>query len=317
MKKPELPTNEPFRLGSLRALDILDTVPEDKFDRLTRMAQRLFNVPIALISLVDSNRQWFKSCVGLSASETPREVSFCGHAILSDDVFVINNALEDERFADNPLVADDPKIRFYAGCPLKSLAGHRFGTLCIIDSQPREFDSNDLATLKDLAKTIEGELAITQMVMFDEALGISNRRGFIAIGTQSLNYCLEHNIPAQVAVLEVEISQPTADKSALKKIAPEERNRALRIFSTQLNALLTESEFFAHLDTEYRFGLITVKINHEETINKLRQIQQHFDQLNSKPNVLFNFQFKFGVAEKLTGICDLSQHITSAQAQLS
>lgn len=115
MLEPPIPPDEQQRLAVLRSLHILDTPPEERFDRITRTAQRLFNVPIALISLIDAHRQWFKSCQGLPVSETPRGISFCGHAILADTPLIIPDALLDPRFADNPLVTGEPRIRFYAG----------------------------------------------------------------------------------------------------------------------------------------------------------------------------------------------------------
>ena len=123
MKTPELPADERTRLEILRSLKILDTLPEERFDRLTRLARKLFDVPIALVSLVDVNRQWFKSSAGLDATETPREISFCGHAILGDDILVVSDTQLDERFHDNPLVTGGPAIRFYAGCPLTGANG--------------------------------------------------------------------------------------------------------------------------------------------------------------------------------------------------
>ena len=119
MKAPATSIDEAVRLTTLRSLDILDSLGEERFDRLTRMAKQMFRVPIALVSLVDENRQWFKSCVGLDVSETSRDISFCGHAILGDEVFVISDTLKDDRFSDNPLVLEDPHIRFYAGCPIR------------------------------------------------------------------------------------------------------------------------------------------------------------------------------------------------------
>ena len=121
MLEPPLPPDEAMRLAALRSLNILDTPAEERFDRITRLAQRLFDVPIALVSLVDTNRQWFKSCQGLDASETPRSISFCGHAILEDGPLIIEDATKDQRFADNPLVTGPPDIRFYTGQPLKKL----------------------------------------------------------------------------------------------------------------------------------------------------------------------------------------------------
>ena len=164
MKTPDIPQDESCRLESLRSLDILDTSPEERFDRLTRMAKKLFNVPIALVSLIDENRQWFKSCVGLNVSETSRDVSFCGHAILGDGIFIIPDATADERFADNPLVTGEPHVLFYAGCPLKAWNGQKLGTICIIDHTPRTLDQGELDAFRDLAAMAERELAAVQMV---------------------------------------------------------------------------------------------------------------------------------------------------------
>jgi len=164
MKKPEIPLNEAIRLDALRALNILDTPGEERFDRITRVARRHFNVPIALVSLIDTGRQWFKSRQGLDASETPRDISFCGHAILSNNIFNIPNALKDERFVDNPLVTGPPGIRFYAGAPLHAPGDQRIGTLCIIDDKPREFSSDELTVLRDLADFVEAELERTKLL---------------------------------------------------------------------------------------------------------------------------------------------------------
>lgn len=160
MQEPTIPSNEALRLAALRSLNILDTPPEERFDRITRLAQRVFDVPIALVSLVDTNRQWFKSCQGLDVSETPRSISFCGHAILHDIPLVIPDASKDPRFADNPLVTSPPNIRFYAGQPLKAGDGSRIGTLCIIDRKPHQLTQSDLESLRDLAVMVEDELNI-------------------------------------------------------------------------------------------------------------------------------------------------------------
>lgn len=159
MKTPDLPPDESHRLSGLDELRILDTPPEERFDRLTRLAARTFDTPIALISLVDSDRQWFKSRHGLEASETGRDISFCSHAILREEPRVVENALTDERFSDNPLVTGDPNIRFYAGAPLHDQHGHRVRTLCVIDSRPHTFDTSDRTLLRDLADLVEREFS--------------------------------------------------------------------------------------------------------------------------------------------------------------
>ncbi len=158
MLEPAIPLDEEIRLATLRGLNILDTQPEERFDRLTRLARNLIGVPIAVVSLVDTNRQWFKSCQGLDATETPRNISFCGHAILEDELFVVPDASLDPRFADNPLVAGAPHIRFYAGQPLKAGNGSRLGTLCVIDSKPHQLTQLERDSLCDLAKLVEIEL---------------------------------------------------------------------------------------------------------------------------------------------------------------
>lgn len=153
-----LPLDEDARLYALRQLDILDTDPEEAFDRIARLASFAFGVPIVLISLVDEDRQWFKSHHGIAACETPRSMSFCAHAVLSKRMLVVEDALDDERFADNPLVTDAPNIRFYAGAPLRLGDGQVVGTLCLIDAAPRTFDDNQAAMLGEFAQLVEREL---------------------------------------------------------------------------------------------------------------------------------------------------------------
>jgi signal transduction histidine kinase len=151
-------------MAALRALELLDTPREERFDRITRTAQRLLHAPIALITLVDVERQWFKSCQGLGISETPRSVSFCAHAIAADDILVVPDAHLDPLFVDNPLVTGPPYIRFYAGKPVRSPSGHRMGTLCVIDTEPRTGLSDDeAAALTDLAAWAELEFSVVTM----------------------------------------------------------------------------------------------------------------------------------------------------------
>lgn len=150
-----IPSNESERIASLRRMLLLSTPDEEGFDRVTRTAQRLFKVPIALVSLIDENRQWFKSCIGLPVRETGRDVSFCGHAILNNELFVIEDARKDARFADNPLVTSPPHVIFYAGRPLRNAEGFNVGTLCIIDHEPRLFSDDDRRSLQDMGYWIE------------------------------------------------------------------------------------------------------------------------------------------------------------------
>jgi GAF domain-containing protein len=155
-----IPKNENKRLRVLWQYDILDTVPEEVFDDLTDLAARICGAPIALISLVDENRQWFKSKQGLTAVETSRDVSLCSHAILQRELFIIPDASKDPRFARNRLVVSDPKIRFYAGAPLITPDGHALGTLCVIDQVPRELTEDQKQALRLLARHVMVQLEL-------------------------------------------------------------------------------------------------------------------------------------------------------------
>lgn len=216
-----IPANEAERLASLRRMLLLSTPDEAAFDRVTRTAQRLFDTPIALLSLIDADRQWFKSCIGLPVRETGRDVSFCGHAILDDGLFVIENALADPRFADNPLVTGAPRVIFYAGRPLKNAEGHRIGTLCVIDHQPRRFSPADRQALDDLGCWMEalflnrdlGDAERTLLAELDEArrdslldpmLNIWHPQAIQQLLERECLRAMRHNLPLAVATVRLE-----------------------------------------------------------------------------------------------------------------
>ena len=159
MSAPET-QRERQRLKILWEYQVLDTVPEEVFDQLTELAAHICEAPIALISLVDENRQWFKSKVGISLSQTSRDVSFCAHAIRQSGLFLISDATKDPRFAQNPLVVSDPKIRFYAGAPLVTPDGHALGTLCVIDTVPRKLKPDQQQAMQVLARHVVSQLEL-------------------------------------------------------------------------------------------------------------------------------------------------------------
>jgi len=156
---PAKPANDKQRLETLRGYEILDTEPEASFDDLTLLASYVCQTPVALISLIDADRQWFKSKVGVSVSETSRDIAFCASAILQPDVFIVPDASMDERFAENPLVAADPRIRFYAGATLMA-DGHALGTLCVLDRVPRQLTEEQVEALRALRRQVLAQLEL-------------------------------------------------------------------------------------------------------------------------------------------------------------
>ncbi|MDA0322328.1 MAG: sensor domain-containing diguanylate cyclase [Verrucomicrobia bacterium] len=252
MKAPPKPSNETKRLETLHALEILDTPPEERFDRHTRLAKRLFGVDIALISLIDADRQWFKSKQGLDADETSRDISFCGHAILDDEVLVVPDAEKDARFADNPLVAGGPEIRFYAGYPLSAPDGSKLGTLCLIDGQPRTLSDEELALLRDLGAMVEAEPVAAQLATIDDLTRLTNRRGLLHGGEYALAMCRRFNHPATLLFIDIDAFKAINDEHGHA-----EGDHALTEFSKILLGAFRSSDLVARLSGDEFCVLLT------------------------------------------------------------
>jgi diguanylate cyclase (GGDEF)-like protein len=291
MKTPEIPPNEVARLQTLRSFDILDTPQEERFDRLTRMARRLFDVPIALVSLVDKDRQWFKSRIGLPVSETPRDISFCGHSILGEEVFIIPDASSDERFQDNPLVIDKPNIRFYAGCPLRALNGTQMGTLCIIDDKPRDFSEADLSALTDLAAMAEQELAALQLAVLDELTEISNRRGFMTLVGYAICMCVRQKISASLVFFDLDKFKLINDT-----YGHSEGDRALVTFAKILHKTLRESDLVARIGGD-EFAALLFDTPKASALDVILRLQARLDVYNDKSPHDYQIDFSFGVVD--------------------
>ncbi|MFZ4729319.1 MAG: sensor domain-containing diguanylate cyclase [Pseudanabaena sp.] len=277
MKAPEYPKNEDIRVAALLSLDILDTEPEERFDRLTRIAKRLFKVPIALVSFVDINRQWFKSCQGLEVKEMPRDISFCGHAILGDDIFIISDTLLDDRFYDNPLVINEPRIRFYAGIPLVISNEIRVGTLCLIDREPRILSEEDKELLRDLGQMAVQDLTLVQLATIDELTQISNRRGFSALALHALSLCKRMNKPASLFFFDLDFFKEINDR-----FGHAEGDIALINFSKILKDVFRESDVVGRLGGDEFVALLT-NANQAETsliLHRLKKVLEDFNTQN-------------------------------------
>lgn len=289
MEAPATPDNEENRLNALHSLNVLDTPPEERFDRLTRLAKRMFDVPIALVSLVDDDRQWFKSCIGLSVSETPRDISFCGHTILGNDIFIIPDTHTDERFADNPLVLNDPFIRFYAGCPLRHLDGSMLGTLCIIDQKPRNINEEDLDALSDLAELAARELMAIELATLDELTKISNRRGFIKLAQHSLTICARQKIPASLVFLDLNNFKPINDT-----FGHAEGDTALIAFSDLMKESFRRSDVFARLGGD-EFAILLTDTLTEPAGKTMMRFRHALEQYNKTANRGYDIAFSEGI----------------------
>ncbi|WP_019528754.1 sensor domain-containing diguanylate cyclase [Dasania marina] len=288
MISPEIPEDEQRRLETLRALKILDSAPEERFDRLTRMAKRMFGVPISLVSLVDSDRQWFKSKQGLDAEETPRDISFCGHAILGEGAFIIPNALDDERFKDNPLVLEAPNIRFYAGCPLKVSNGSKLGTLCLIDKEPRELDEEDIQLLTDLAAMAEQEIAAIQLATLDELTMISNRRGFMTLAEHTVNLCKRKKLPVTVMLFDLDKFKPINDT-----YGHAEGDRALITFTNVMREVFRESDVFARIGGDEFVALLS-DTDDAAVQQVLERLAANLDEVNQAAQRGYDIEYSVG-----------------------
>jgi len=291
MLTPEKLENEDFRLNTLRSLNILDTPPEERFDRLTRMAKRIFNVPIAVVSLVDANRQWFKSCVGLSVRETSRDVSFCGHAILEDGILMVSDALADKRFYDNPLVINDPYIRFYAGCPLKAPNGSKLGTLCLIDVKPRGLDDEERGLLLDLALMAEQEIFTAQLATMDDLTLLSNRRGFEALAQHALNFCKRTGKPASMLFFDLNDFKNINDT-----FGHSAGDQALVVFADVLRNTFRDSDVIGRLGGDEFVALLTDTTS-AGSMDLLGRLKQTIDSFNREARNGYDIRYSAGLIE--------------------
>jgi hypothetical protein len=251
MDIPLIPSNESERLKSLQRLNILDSPEEGRYDRITTAVAEMFDVPITLISLIDSERQWFKSKFGLEVSETPRDISFCGHAILGSAAFVVPDTLKDSRFFDNPLVTCAPDIRFYAGQPISSPSGEMIGTLCIIDSKPRDFDVVSILMLKKIASIIELEFANKNQKSRCPESGFTNNFGFHQLADHALTVCRQSQIPVSIAYFYI------GGLTGLKYKNDTQYQQALEVLKDSFQLALTNSDLISRYDDDGFVSLLS------------------------------------------------------------
>ncbi len=289
MEAALIPANETVRLERLCSLNILDTPADERFDRITRLAQRVFSAPIALVSLIDTNRQWFKSAQGLTVRETPREISFCGHALLQELPLIIPDALNDQRFFDNPLVTHAPHIRSYVGCPLRVADGSKIGTLCIIDRIPRLYSSEDLGLLRDLADIVEQELAAIELATIDELTQLTNRRGILTHASHELDLCKRLNVPATALFFDLNRFKQINDQ-----FGHAEGDHALKTFATLLSQTFRTCDLVARLSGD-EFFVLAIDCTAENAQQIIDTLKRALEGHNRASNAGYEIDFSVGL----------------------
>ena len=262
-----IPADEALRQRDLERLGVLNHPGDEHFERLVRLASTVLETPIALISLVDGERQWFLAHHGLEATETPREMAFCAHAIAGDETLVVPDARQDPRFCTNPLVVDDPKICFYAGAPLQSRDGHNLGTLCVIDRLPRHFSGNQVRLLEDLAQLVLRELELRRQAILHPISGLAQRSSFVEQTEPELTRARQSGQPLALLALQLDHfsqvrhrwGQPTSDQ-------------ALRDVAAFLHSQICPQDLLGQIGDQ-DFGVLMVNVELEAAMERAEAIR--------------------------------------------
>lgn len=280
---------EQQRLKALDILKIMDTPAEQRFDRITRLAKRMFDVPIALITLLDEDRQWFKSKIGMDVSETPREHAFCSYTIEQEKCLVVNDASLDSRFSDNPYVVNPPYIRFYAGFPFRASTGEKLGSLCLIDTKPRYISERETKFLGELALMVEEEIAANQLLCEDHLTGLLNRRGFEFRANHILKLCRDQDCEASLIYFDLDNFKYINDLHG-----PQAGDTALLQFAKLLNRTFRESDLIGRIGGD-EFVVLMVNQSDTDPSAILDRLSNTVDAYNQSIHSDIHLYYSFGI----------------------
>lgn len=286
MSAPNTGIDETQRLQTLNALKILDTPQEERFDRITRLAQRLLDVPIALFSLVDENRIWFKSRLGFDATEVQRHGAFCDHALHNETVFVVDDTIKDARFCDSPAVKDG--VRFYAGCPVSAADGSRLGTLCVLDVVPRHIEAEDIDLMQDLGQMVEDELSNLTMATTDALTKLANRRGFHMIAEPMIALCQRAWHPATVVIFDLDNLKQINDE-----LGHAAGDLAIKDFAKLLLKVFRDSDVVARVGGD-EFCVLLTDPKHAKPSVPIERLQRRVDAHNAESGRSYALAFSAG-----------------------
>jgi diguanylate cyclase (GGDEF)-like protein len=288
MGKPNTTSDETLRLQTLNALKILDTPQEERFDRITKLAQRVLDVPVALFSLVDENRIWFKSRQGLESTEMPRHGALCDYALQCETVLVVEDATKDARFRANPIVTEAPEVRFFAGCPVSAQDGSRLGTLCVLDTVSRKIAPEYIDLLHDLAQMIEDELSTLTMATTDVLTKLANRRGFQMIAEPMIALCQRAWHPATVVMFDLDDLKQINDE-----LGHEVGDLAIKDFARLLLKVFRKSDVVARIGGD-EFCVLLTDPEEANSTRPLERLQERVDSHNAERERPFTLAFSAG-----------------------
>ena len=310
MKAPATPENETDRLHSLRESGLLEIDSSPAFDRLTRLAKRFFQVPLAMVNLIDEHSLIVKSADGQAPGSVPRNISFCGHTILTEAPLVVGDMLQDDRFADNPLVAGEPGVRFYAGFPLRLRDGASVGSLCLIDYAPREFSAADLAVLGDLGALAEDEFAAISAATTDELTGLLNRRGFNQLVRFTLSIARRRAEPLTLGWLDLDRFKEINDR-----YGHEEGDKALKVMAQLMRTSLREADLRVRFGGD-EFAVLFADTDEQGAWIAMQYLAEQVENYNARKLHPWSLKFSWGLSEFDHNSNDLQKWLNDADAKM-
>jgi len=288
-----IPADEEQRLRDLERHGVIGMASDEHFDRIVELASSIFQTPMSLISLVEKDRQWFLTHKGLDATETPRTMAFCAHAIAANGVLVVPDARDDERFRTNPLVIDEPHVRFYAGAPLRSPDGHNLGTLCVIDQRPRQPSSEQIHQLQLLAELVMREIELRRIALLCPITGLPLRHTFLAIGNREFRRARQEGQPLSLLCFDIDNL-----RQVNSRWGHQAGDKLLVDLVSLSRSYLREVDFAARLG-DGEFALLLVGMDHEQAMGLADNLRQA---VAAMPGVYSHTDFHLHISGGLTSL---------------
>lgn len=302
--------DEPGRLAALERYEIMDTPREEPFDRITNLVRTVLNVPISTVTLIDAQRQWFKSCAGLDGTETTRDVSFCTHTIKARIPMNIPDATEDPRFAENPFVTGEPFVRSYLGVPLSSPDGYNLGSLCAIDTRPRNFDATQVEVLKSFAAIVTNEMELRRIAQVDHLTGAATRRGFTVEIDKTIARFLRSRTPAAFIVMDIDHFKRVNDT-----FGHPAGDVVLRTVGAKLADLIRSGDLLGRLGGE-EFGILLPGDTLEQALDTANRLREALAATTIENDPPIHITASFGIAALDENSLSFEKWLAKADAAL-